>query len=136
MLGAKRHGCRLNYVERKGGIVWAVPPMKATDDDINRVLAALTAELKRGSPYVLLFDLTLSAMPNATQRQKLASHIRDNEVRIQRWVRGVGVVLSSPLARGIVTAVFWVAPPKVPYRLFTSRSEASDWADSLVEAAR
>lgn len=128
-------GVRVSYLQRAAGIVWVAPPVRATDEEMNRVLAELTAELKRGSAYVLLFDLTRSAMPNAIQRQKLTAHMRENAERIRRWVRGVGVVVPSAFARGVVTAIFWIAPPGVPHSIFTTRAEATKWAGSLVETA-
>jgi hypothetical protein len=123
------------HVERKGGIVWAVPPTQATNDEVDHVLADLSAELRVGAPYVLVFDLTRSALPNAVQRRKLTAHMRDNDEKIRRWVRGIGVVCPNPLMRGVVTAIFWVAPPPVPHHLFATCEEASDWADSLIKAA-
>jgi hypothetical protein len=122
-------------VERKGAIVWAVPPTHATNDEVDRVLAQLAAELRVGVPYVLIFDLTRSALPTAVQRRKLTAHMRDNAEKIRRWVRGIGIVCPNPLMRGAVTAIFWVAPPPVPHHLFATCKEASDWADSLIKAA-
>lgn len=126
-------GADTSYLQREGGIVWVFPPSKPTEEQLDRVLADLSVELRRGSPYVLLFDLTRAEMPNAMQRQKLTAHIRDNAPRIKRWIRGVGVVLASPVVRGVVTAIFWVAPPEAPYRFFATRVEAADWASSLLE---
>jgi|SRR5271166_1885741 len=122
----------VSYVERRGPIVWAVPPPELSDEAIDAILSALEEHLARATPYVLLFDLTHAGMPNALQRQKLAAHIRDNTPRIKHCVRGVGVILRSTLVRGVVTAVFWIAPPPVPHHLFTSRAEAIRWAESLV----
>src|SRR5271155_3283679 len=113
----------MSQVMRSGRVVWAVPSSKISDEEIDRVLGQLEAELDRETPYVLIFDLTGSGTPNALQRQKLTNHVRANTVRIRQWVRGVGVVLTSPLTRGMVTAIFWVAPPPVPYRLFATRAE-------------
>jgi hypothetical protein len=134
--GLGKGGTRLRYLKRNGKIVWATPPRGATDDVLDAVLAELEAELRRGSPYVLLFDLTDSLVPSATQRQKLAAHMRDNKARIRLSVLGVGVVQSSALVRGVVTAIFWIAPPEVPHRVFSLRSEAVDWARSLTDSPR
>jgi hypothetical protein len=121
----------MTYVQRHGAIVWAVSPSEVSDDIIDAILAELVAQLARDTPYVLIFDLTHAGVPNALHRRKLAAHIRDNTPRIRRCVRGVGVILTSPLVRGIVTAIFWIARPPVPYQLFASRADAPRWADSL-----
>jgi hypothetical protein len=127
----------MKSVERKGAIVWAVPDgTVAPGEEVESVLADLTVELKRGMPYVLLFDLTRAAIPSALQRQKLAAHMQDNAARIRRWVLGIGIIYPNALTRGVVTAIFWIAPPPVPYRFFATRVEAAEWAGSLVEAPR
>ncbi len=125
----------MSYLKRDRGVVWVTPPStRMTEDEIEQVLAELEDELRSGAPYVLIFDLSHASLPSATQRQKLAAHIRNNEPSIRRWVRGLGVILTSPLARGVVTAIFWVSPPPVAHRFFTTRAEATPWAQSLVEA--
>jgi hypothetical protein len=125
----------MSYVQRRGEIVWAVPPSTLSDEDIDQVIAELEAHLAGGIPYVLLFDLTGTGTPTALQRQKLTRHVRENTTRIRRWVRGVGVILTSPVARGVVTALFWVSPLPVPHRIFSARAAATDWADSFARAS-
>ncbi len=124
----------VSYLERSRGVVWVTPPSTPRESEIDQVLAELETQLRSGERYVLIFDLSHGAMPNAVQRQKLAAHVRDNEQHIRRSVRSIGVVLTSPLVRGIVTAIFWISPPPVPYRFFTTRAEAANWAQSLVDA--
>jgi hypothetical protein len=125
----------MSYLKRDRGVVWVTPPTRRMgDEEIEQLLGELEGQLRSGAPYVLLFDLSRASLPSATQRQKLAGHIRKNESSIRRWVRGLGVILTSPLARGVVTAIFWVSPPPVAHRFFATRAEATPWAQSLVEA--
>jgi hypothetical protein len=124
----------MSYVQRDGGAVWVVPPPNLTDDDVASVLAGLEAQLAGDTRYVLFFDFTHAGMPNAMQRQTIAAQMRRNTEKIRRRVRGIGLVLSSPVARGMVTAIFWITPPPVTYRIVATRPEAIAWADSLVEA--
>jgi len=125
----------MSHVQRKGGVVWAAPQWRLSDPEIDELLAELEGHLAGATPYVLLFDLTRAGTPNALQRRKLAMHMRKNTSRIRRTVRGVGVIVQSSVARGIITAIFWIAPPPVPHRLFTARAEATEWADSLIQSA-
>jgi hypothetical protein len=125
----------MSHVQRRGAIVWAVPRWRLSDHEIDELLAELEVHLAGATPYVLLFDLTRAGTPNALQRQKLAMHMRNNTSRIRLTVRGVGVILQSSVARGNVTAIFWIAPPPVPHRLFTTPTEATEWADSLIQSA-
>jgi hypothetical protein len=128
-----RSGIQLaTYVRRTGDTVWVTPPPILTDDVVDHVLADLRAQLSSRSPrYAVIFDLSRTGMPNAVQRQKIVSHLNANRPRIHDRVLGLGIVPGSALARGIVTAIFWVAPPAVPYRSFGTREEAGAWARSL-----
>ena len=74
------------------------------------ILESLEACLARGSPYVLIFDLSHSGLPNPVQRATLAAHIRKNKPRSAAWVRGIAVIAPSPLVRGVLTAIFWLEP--------------------------
>jgi hypothetical protein len=126
----------MTYLRRSRGIVWATPPATRAEGAVELVLAELEAQLARAVPYILIFDLSHAAIPDAVQRQKLAAHLRDNDKEIRRWVRGLGVILTRPLVRGIVTAIFWVSPPPIPSKIFSTQSEAAEWAQSLVDGAR
>jgi hypothetical protein len=78
-----------------------------------------------------VFDMSHAGVPTALQRKRLVAHMTDQAPNIRRVVRGLGVVAPSALLRGAVTALFWLAPPLVPHRLFETRGEAIDWAESL-----
>lgn len=124
------------YLRRSRGIVWATPPGTCPEGEVEVVLAELKAELAKAVPYVLVIDLSHAAIPDAVQRSKLAAHIRDNDKEIRRWVRGIGLILTSSLVRGVVTAIFWVSPPPIPSKIFSTQSEAAEWAQSLIDGAR
>jgi hypothetical protein len=111
-------------------IIWVNTPAKLSAADLDRKLEELEGYLRRGRPYILLFDQG-DTLPDAMQRKKLVEHMRKNEREIQRWVLGLGVVVASVVARNVVTAILWFAPPKVPHGIFASRAEAEAWALAL-----
>lgn len=114
-------------------IIWVVVPPVLTTEDLDRTLHQLEGYLRRERPYFLLFDLG-SNLPDAVQRKKLTDHMRDNEAEIERWVRGLGVVVPSPIARKLMTAILWFAPPKMPHRICSDRAEAEAWVQKLQAA--
>jgi hypothetical protein len=116
------------HVRDEGPIVTVTPPPELTDEALTSILHGLEDCLARGSPYVLIFDLSQSGIPNAVQRGKLAAHIRKNKPRSQLWVRGIGVVAPSPLVRGMLTAIFWLEPLGVPHEVFPTLIEARSWS--------
>jgi len=109
-------------------IIWVKTPNKLTTADVERIVAELERYLRRGRAYFLLFELG-EALPDAAQRKRLTDHMSNNKALIQRWVRGIGVVVPSGFARSLMTAILWFAPPGVPYTLVATRAEAQMWAD-------
>ena len=112
-------------------IIWVVVPPTLTNDELDRTLHELEGYLRRKRPYFLLFDLG-KTLPDAVQRKKLTDHMRDNQASIELWVRGLGVVVPSAIARRLMTAIIWFAPPKMPHRICSDRAEAEAWVQKLL----
>lgn len=112
-------------------IIWVVVPTVLTTADLDRTLHELEGYLGRKRPYFLLFDLG-ATLPDAVQRKRLTDHMRDNQEAIECWVRGLGVVVPSPIARKLMTAIMWFAPPKMPHRICSDRAEAEAWVQKLL----
>lgn len=122
------HTAKTPYLRDEGPIVTVTPPPELTDEALASILQGLEACLARGSPYVLIFDLSQSGVPTAVQRATLAAHIRKNKSRSQRWVRGIAVVAPSPIVRGMLTAIFWLEPLGVTHEVLSTVAEARNWA--------
>jgi hypothetical protein len=122
------HPAKTANFRDEGPIVTVTPPAELTDEALASLLQGLEACLARGSPYVLIFDLSHSGVPNAVQRAALATHIRKNKSRSQRWVQGIAVIAPSPLVRGMLTAILWLETLAVPHEVFATSIEARSWA--------
>jgi hypothetical protein len=112
-------------------LVWVEVPKEITDSEIGEVLSDLRRLLDGSLPYALVFDLSGSGAINASQRKALGDHMDENREAITKRVKGLGIVANSVVARGIVTAVFWVSPPPVAHKVFASCAEAVAWAKAL-----
>ncbi|MEN9581926.1 MAG: hypothetical protein RJA70_4935, partial [Pseudomonadota bacterium] len=53
-----------------------------------------------------------------------------------KWNAGSALVVPSAIARGIVTAVFWMTPPKFPHQAFAHRADALEWARNQLSAKK
>ena len=91
--------------------------------------ALARTERKSGRGYrgfVVQADATVSS--TAKQRRMFA----EAEQRMQEYDRvlcaGTAFVLTSTVMRGVVTAIYWMAPPVYPYAFFPSRDAATVWA--------
>jgi hypothetical protein len=126
----------MGATRRQGSIVMVTPPSSVTDAGIDGILGELRGHLNSATPYALVFDMTDAGVPSALQRRKLADHMKNHAAKIQRLVRGLGVIAPSPVLRGVITALFWVAQPGMPHRIFATRDEALTWAAAIVGAGQ
>jgi hypothetical protein len=116
--------------------VWVVPPPTLSDEAIEAIFAELRGHLSSSEPYALVFDMTRTGTPTALQRRKVVAHMADNAPAIRLVVRGLAVIAPSAVLRGVITAIFWVAPPAAPYRIFDDRDEAAEWAESMAASPK
>ena len=125
----------MNYTKREEGVVIVTPPVPLTDGGVERMLEELASHLRKAEPYALVFDMTKTDTPTATQRKKLGDHMRTHDASIRRFVRALALIAPASTVRGIATAVFWVSPPPIAYRFFDAQAAALDWAREMLKGS-
>ena len=104
-------------------------PAEATIEDLKAFFRARddwAAQVRY--PFAWVFDLSDIAKAPATHRKALAEHIKRHEEFSARWNAGAALVVPSAWLRGLVTAVFWISPPRYPHQTFSNPLEAERWA--------
>lgn len=64
--------------------------------------------------YVYDAGRSTGGIPDAAARKVGADWLRLNERLVRKRAAGLDFAFASPLSRGALTAVFWIAPPPVP----------------------
>lgn len=84
--------------------------------------------LSHRTPYawVMFVDGLLGV--NAAQRKVIADHVARMRSHDRRYCAGGGIVASTPFARGLVTAVFWLSPLVYPHEVFRYIDRAEAYA--------
>ncbi len=59
--------------------------------------------------------------------RRQAQWIKTNEELLRRYSVGVGLVIHSPIVRGMLKAVLWIQPMPQPYIVTASVDEALKW---------
>jgi len=113
---------------------WAFPP-EATDEEI-AAFAHAREQWAEDAQFLVAWVVELSNLrkANAKQRRAFAEHLKRFEHHDVRWNAGSALVVPSAWLRGLVTAVFWISPPKFPYDVFAKRSDALEWAQLQLDA--
>lgn len=85
--------------------------------------------LERNEPYTLIFDATTVGTVDVHTRKEYAEFLKVNEDDFRRLCRGTAFVIGSAMIRGALTAVLWlVGSMPFPYKIFSRRDEAEQWA--------
>ena len=102
---------------------------EATDEVTEAFCAAVEAYLlSRPAPFAWVADATNLLRATARQRQMVANLDKRLMQHDKEFCLGTAIVVAHPLARGIVTAVYWVTPPVYPYKFFAAFADAEEWA--------
>jgi hypothetical protein len=91
-----------------------------------------TLEVFRQRKRVVLLVDTANSHLSAGQRKLMVSEMRAHEEEFRRWVACSGIVISSALARGTLTALMWMTTPPYEQKVFATLDAAMVWAEKRV----
>jgi hypothetical protein len=111
-------------------------PVRVSDDELLAWCAvretwAETAQF----PVAWVVDLSLLEEVTAKQRRIFGDHLERFEPHDVAHNRGSALVVPNTFLRGVVTAIFWIKPPRFPNELFPTRALAVAWAEARLTAA-
>ncbi|MGB3049566.1 MAG: hypothetical protein WBB42_01120 [Polyangiales bacterium] len=113
---------------------WTFPP-EASDEELSAFTRAREDWAKHAQyPVAWVVELSNLRKANATQRRLFAEHLKRFEEHDVRWNAGSALIVPRAWLRGLVTAVFWLSPPKFPHQAFARRSDALEWAQLQLDA--
>jgi hypothetical protein len=113
---------------------WTFPP-QATDEELEAFVQARESWATRARyPVAWVVELSNISKANAKQRRTFAEHLKRFEAHDVRWNGGSALIVPRAWLRGLVTAVFWISPPKFPHQAFAKRSDALEWAQKQLDA--
>jgi hypothetical protein len=98
------------------------------------VLEALVGAQTGPFAWVVLADALLTT--SATQRRMMADAEKRMQPQDRAFCVGTAIVLSSSIARGVVTAVYWLTPPVYPYAFCATPEQGRLWARARLDEGR
>jgi len=97
------------------------PAIRSMFDGMDRVL-------HREARFALIVDTrALKRFPTAVERSSIAEWMKARSFAEARYNLGNAVVLSSPTARAVLTAIQWVRRPITAHGYMATMNEAIDW---------
>ena len=115
-------------------VTW--PGEALADEEFEALVAEMSAFAERGQPYAIIHDARRAVRPTPKQRAFAAGVQKRDTDRTRRWLRGVAMVVSSPLIASVVTAINWITPPPYPQKIFSSLQRRGDVGDPAARRGR
>ncbi len=84
-------------------------------------------------PCAWVADMSLVRSMPPTQRKLFADHLKRFEFHDIAYNRGSAIVVTNAMIKGLLTAVFWLAPPKFPNQAFDDFDKGMAWAKSQLQ---
>jgi len=97
-----------------------------TQADWNQLMKRMIEVIQMG-PFGLVNDTRESPMPDALQRRSIAQMYTEHEANVRKNFLASGIVGSSSLVNGVLTALNWIKPPPHPVKVFLSTAAAEEW---------
>jgi hypothetical protein len=108
----------------------------ATDAEFDEYLESMTRLiLGRKQKTVTILDARQSDRTPATQRKKQAAWLKTHENMLRQYSLGTAFVITSPLVRGVLTAIFWLQPLPTDHTVVGSMVDAEEWAKAKLTGA-
>ena len=102
-----------------------------SDADFDGYLATLARYIGRADRerirYGCVLDATTVTGLSASQRKRMGDWMRTHAVETERACAGIAFVISSGVVRGLLTAIFWLAPMPTAHTVVATRAEAERW---------
>lgn len=84
-----------------------------SDSDFDAYLADCDAVLRRRQPHGTIFDARRAAPIGPKLRKRQVDWLARNEPLLRAYRVGTGLVMATPLQRGVLRAILWMRP--LPY---------------------
>ena len=122
---------RRGLLMAKVGVVSFIHISSALDEEGERVHAEELARMIDTRPVdvrvAVVYDVPESMGISALARSGIAKLLNERKEKLARTTAAYALATPSTFVRGMLQAVFWIAPPPYPHRMVASMAEALDF---------
>ncbi len=111
-------------------VIMTAPARALSDLEFKAYLAWVEKYVTcHGETYAIVNDVRYAPAPSAAQRRLVAEQMERLKLVTKRHCAGNAMVFQSQLMRGIMTAIFWMAQPDYPTKVFATVDQAIAWCE-------
>lgn len=117
-------------------VLTTAPPGTVSDAEMLSYLERFRAEIaRRRAPFISVLDLRANSGITPAQRKMITEGMTADNANTA-FCKAFGMVFSSSLLAGMLTAIFWVRKPKYETKVFTEVHDALDWGREQMLAVK
>jgi hypothetical protein len=116
-------------------IVLVRPRGELSELQYQQMFRAIEALWARKEKFLTITDTRRSGAGSARQRQLIGDWMKTHEEQSNLYSMGSIIIVSSAVVRGAMTAINWIAQPKVPSHFVSSPREAAEHARKFLLAS-
>jgi hypothetical protein len=138
MIAGAVHGVSKGEVivdETRWPVVIARWPPEPTVEGTNRYFDRVADLLARRQRFSLVLDATAVSNTPATVRREAGTRLNEQREVRRIWVAGEATISRSLVLRGVLTAIYWLAPPGYPTHVCDDELTACNWARRQLEVS-
>jgi len=102
--------------------------VKATDDGFQAYLDEMATLYDGEKELAIIFDARSAALPDLNHQRMQAKWLREHTGILKKYCKGTAYVITKIAVRTVLRMIFALYPQPVPYKVFGSMEEATEWS--------
>lgn len=113
--------------------VAGAPSDEELADTLRQISHSMKDDLRRQRKTLNVMDMREAAVISAGQRRVASVWMKEHMVLFEQSCLGAAFIIASPLVRGVLTALLWFQPMKMPHDVVPDIDAAARWALALLD---
>lgn len=125
------------FMDHIGPVLVVYTDARCSDESFDRQVKELGRAIDERQWRVgVLYDVPHVRSLEAKRRKQIADMLHARREQLGKTTAAYALVTSSSIVRGMIRAVFWVAPPPYPYQVAATAREGMDYIASHMPGLR
>lgn len=113
--------------------VAGVPSDEELAATLSQIVLSMKEDLRQRKKSVNIMDMRQASAISAGQRRLSSAWMKEHMVLFEQSCLGAVFIIGSPLVRGVLTALLWFQPMKIPHHVVADLDAAVRWAIELLD---
>lgn len=104
---------------------------KSTDQNFQSYLDQMKACYRHEKKLALIFNASQASVPSLSHQKMQANWLKENKALMQKFCVTTAYIIPNAAIRTILRVIFSFQKQPVPYKIFETEIEASEWVNAF-----